>query len=124
MHTIEPTSLAHVPGLHSLYADHNQLQEGLRKLLAGTRILAMEYSPNGAIPYISRVDAGTIDAVRAMGIEVVSSGDLVQRFEATWSKTQLTTHESASDKLHRIKDKAFALISERLESSTLNEFEL
>ena len=124
MHAIEPTSLAHVPGKHFLYADHNQLQEGLRTLLAGTKVLAMEYSPSGAIPYISRVDAGTIDAVRAMGIEVVSSGDLVQRFEATWSKAQLTSHESASDKLHRIKDKAFALISERLESSTLDEFEL
>ena len=61
MHAIEPTSLAHVPGIHSLYADHTQLQQGLKKLLVGTKVLAMEYSPSGAIPYISRVDAGTID---------------------------------------------------------------
>ena len=125
MHTIEPTSLAHLPGAHTLYAGHQQLQDGLSKLVTGCHTLAMEYSPNGAIPYVSRVDAGTVDAIRALGVSVVSSGDLVQRFEAVWDDAALATHQAASERLHRIKDQAFALISTHLESATpLNEFEL
>ena len=76
----------------------------------------MEYSPNGAIPYVSRVDAGTIEAVRAQGVDVVSSGDLVQRFEAVWTDSALATHRDASERLHRIKDRTFALIGDRLTS--------
>ena len=56
----------------------------------------MEYSPGNAIPYISRVDAGTVEAVRQLGVEVASSGDLVQRFEAMWSREALQTHRAAS----------------------------
>ena len=70
----------------------------------------MEYSPNNAIPYVSRVDAGTVEAVRQLGVEVVSSGDLVQRFEAVWDDAALATHRTASDALYRIKDQAFHLI--------------
>ena len=125
MHTIEPTSLAHLPGAHSLYAGHQQLQDGLSTLVTECAILAMEYSPNGAIPYVSRVDAGTVDAIRALGVRVVSSGDLVQRFEAVWDEAALATHQAASDRLYRIKDRTFALISERLESATpVTEFEV
>lgn len=125
MHAIEPTSLAHLPGTHRLYAGHQQLQDGLSKLLTGCQVLAMEYSPRGAIPYVSRVDAGTVDAVRALGVTVVSSGDLVQRFEAVWDEAQLATHQAASDRLYRIKDRAFAFIRERLESSDpVSEFEV
>lgn len=125
MHAIEPTSLAHLPGTRTLYADHQQLQDGLSKLLTGCGILAMEYSPNGAIPYISRVDAGTVDAIRAFGVTIVSSGDLVQRFEAVWDDAALATHHAASYRLYEIKDRAFALIRERLEAATpVSEFEV
>ena len=125
MHAIEPTSLSHLPGTHGLYAGHQQLQDGLSKLLNGCQVLAMEYSPLGAIPYVSRVDAGTVDAVRALGVSVVSSGDLVQRFEAVWDEDELATHQAASDRLYRIKDRAFAFIRERLESSEpVSEFEV
>ena len=125
MHAIEPTSLAHLPGTRTRYAGHQQLQDGLEQLVAGCHVLAMEYSPNGAIPYVSRVDAGTVDAVRALGISVVSSGDLVQRFEAVWDDAALGTHQAASDRLYQIKDRTFALISERLESADpLSEFEI
>ena len=72
----------------------------------------MEYSPDNAIPYIARVDAGTIEAVRKRGVSVVSSGDLVQRFEALWSPAQLETHLAASAALYRIKDRTFAAIGE------------
>ena len=74
----------------------------------------MEYSPGNNIPYISRVDAGTIEAVRDLGIDVVSSGDLVQRFEALWSDEALASHRTASDALYRVKDQAFAFVRERL----------
>jgi Xaa-Pro aminopeptidase len=70
----------------------------------------MEYSPGNAIPYVSRVDAGTVEAVRALGVEVVSSGDLIQRFEAVWSPRALETHRRASAALYRIKDGAFQYV--------------
>ena len=125
MHVIEPTSLAHLPGTQTLYAGHQQLQDGLSKLVTGCDVLAVEYSPNGAIPYVSRVDAGTVDAIRALGVSVVSSGDLVQRFEAVWDNVALATHQEASNRLYQIKDRTFALISERLESATpVTEFEV
>ena len=74
----------------------------------------MEYSPGNAIPYVSRVDAGTVEAVRDLGVEVVSSGDLVQRFEAVWTAEALATHRAASERLYRIKDRAFDLVRERV----------
>ena len=74
----------------------------------------MEYSPNCAIPYVSRVDAGTIELVRALGVDVVSSGDLIQQFEARWNDAAIATHRRASEKLYRIKDQAFELIARRL----------
>jgi Xaa-Pro aminopeptidase len=85
--------------------------------------VAMEYSPGNAIPYVSRVDAGTVEAVRQLGVEVVSSGDLVQRFEAVWSDEALATHRAASERLYRIKDRAFQLIRERA-GRGLNELEV
>jgi Xaa-Pro dipeptidase len=85
----------------------------------------MEYSPRNAIPYVSRVDAGTVEAVRDSGAEVVSSGDLVQRFEAVWSDEAYQTHVGASERLYRIKDRTFDYIRERIASKTaLTEFEV
>jgi Xaa-Pro aminopeptidase len=78
----------------------------------------MEYSPLGAIPYIARVDAGTVELVRQMGVEVVSSGDLVQRFATIWDEAALATHRRASEALYRIKDLAFDAIAKRLKSGT------
>jgi Xaa-Pro aminopeptidase len=70
----------------------------------------MEYSPNCAIPYLSRVDAGTVELVRGHGVEVVSSGDLIQRFEAVWDAPTLATHVDASARLYRIKDRAVTFV--------------
>jgi Xaa-Pro aminopeptidase len=86
----------------------------LRVLLTGTRRVAMEYSPSGAIPYVSRVDGGTIELVRQAGVDVVSSGDLVQRFSAVWDANAVATHRQASDALYRVKDQAFAAVARRL----------
>ncbi|MEP6915736.1 MAG: M24 family metallopeptidase, partial [Acidobacteriota bacterium] len=72
-----------------------------------------------------RVDAGTVEAIRALGVEVLSSGDLVQRFEAIWSVEALATHRAASERLYRIKDRAFAFVREGLSNGrVMNEFEL
>jgi Xaa-Pro aminopeptidase len=114
VHAIEPHSLAHLPGASRRYAGRQQLEDGLKDLLAGQRRVAMEYSPGCAIPYVSRVDAGTVELVRQCGVEVVSSGDLVQRFSAVWDGPKIETHLAASSALYRIKDQAFAEIARRL----------
>jgi Xaa-Pro dipeptidase len=114
VHAIERHNLDHLPGTKDVYAGRDALDRSLTKLLTGMHRIAMEYSPNNAIPYLSRVDAGTIDLVRSRGIEVVSSGDLVQRFEAVWSDEALATHREASRALYEIKDRAFAVIGDRL----------
>jgi Xaa-Pro aminopeptidase len=78
------------------------------------RRIAMEYSPGCAIPYVSRVDAGTVELVRQAGPEVVSSGDLIQRFFAVWDAETIATHRLASEKLYRVKDRAFDAVARRL----------
>ena len=114
VHAIERHNLDHLPGSKSVYAGREQLKAGLAKILAGVKRVAMEYSPNCAIPYVSRVDAGTIELVRSLGAEVASSGDLIQQFEARWSEAAIATHRTASEKLYRIKDKAFDEVARRL----------
>src|SRR5262249_46098634 len=103
VHAIERHNLDALPGNKTAYVGRAELESGLEALLNGVRTVAMEYSPQGAIPYVSRVDAGTLDMVRAHGVEVVSSGDLVQAFEARWSDAAIETHRTASEKLYRVK---------------------
>jgi len=110
VHKIERHNLDELPGTKESYAGRRELEAGLRRLLDGCHRVAMEYSPQGAIPYVSLVDAGTFEAVRSLGVDVVSSGDLVQRFEATWSAAALDSHRTASERLYRIKDRAFESI--------------
>ena len=108
VHAIEQHNLDHLPGSRIQYAGRQQLDAGLTALLGPARRVAMEYSPDCAIPYVSRVDAGTVEAIKKRGVEIVSSGDLVQQFEATWSAAQLVQHREAAAALYRIKDRAFA----------------
>ncbi len=114
VHAIERYNLDHLPGTKTVYAGRAQLQAGLAKLLGGLKRVAMEYSPNCAIPYVSRVDAGTIELVRSLGVDVVSSGDLIQQFEARWNDAAIATHRAASERLYRIKDQAFEVVARRL----------
>ncbi|MCY4076951.1 MAG: M24 family metallopeptidase [Acidobacteria bacterium] len=122
VHRIERESLEHLPGARREYAGREQLAAGLETLLDGTARLAMEYSPLCAIPYLSRVDAGTIEGIRALGIEVVSSGDLVQRFEAVWDAAALDSHRDASARLYDIKDRAFDLLAAEVRGGALTEY--
>ena len=125
VHAIERHNLDALPGEKRPYAGREELAAGLRDLLHGLTRVAMEYSPGNAIPYISRVDAGTVEAVRGLGIDVVSSGDLVQRFEAIWTPDALATHRAASERLYRVKDRAFALVRERLAAgAAVDEYEV
>jgi len=125
VHAIERHNLDHLPGEKAVYAGRRQLDTGLSQLLAGVRRIAMEYSPLCAIPYLSRVDAGTAEAIRAKGVEIFSSGDLVQQFEASWTPAQLASHRAASDSLYRIKDQAFDMVSSALRAGrAMTEYEL
>jgi Xaa-Pro dipeptidase len=114
VHAIERDTLAHLPGSTERYAGRDQLEAGLRRLLTGVKRVAMEYSPGCAIPYVSRVDGGTIELVRQCGADVVSSGDLIQRFSAVWNEDAVATHRNASDKLYRVKDLAFEAVARRM----------
>jgi Xaa-Pro aminopeptidase len=125
VHAIERHNLDHLPGPKAIYAGRDQLGAGLTQLLSGIRRVAMEYSPECAIPYLSRVDAGTAEAVRARGVEIRSSGDLVQQFEAAWGPRQLASHTAASEALYRIKDRAFDAAAAALRGATaLTEYQL
>jgi Xaa-Pro aminopeptidase len=125
VHAIERHNLDDLPGEKRAYAGREQLATGLRDLLDGATRIAMEYSPDNAIPYVSRVDAGTVEAVQHCGASVVSSGDLVQRFEAVWSEAAFATHVAAAERLYRIKDRAFDMIRQRLaDGSALTEIDV
>ncbi|HET6440165.1 MAG TPA: Xaa-Pro peptidase family protein [Anaeromyxobacter sp.] len=113
-HAIEAGSFpAHVPGRRRHYASWQSQRDELGALLGTLRRgarLAMEYCPLGAIPTLSRVDAGTLELVRSFGVEVVSSGDLVQRFLCRWDEEQVASHRRALEAIHSAKDAAFARI--------------
>jgi Xaa-Pro aminopeptidase len=125
VHAIERHNLDGLPGEKAVYAGRRQLETGLTELLNGMRRVAMEYSPMCAIPYLSRVDAGTAEAVRARGVEIFSSGDLVQQFEASWTPAQLASHQVASASLYRIKDRAFDMAAAAVRTGrAVSEYEL
>lgn len=107
LHRIEPHVLAELPGQDQLYVSWEDQHARLSSLLTGRGSVAMQYSPFNAVPYVSRVDAGTVELIRSFGVEVVSSADLVQRFEAVWTDEQLASHRYATEALRRIVDEAF-----------------
>jgi Xaa-Pro aminopeptidase len=110
-HAIEPAALRHAPGKTVLYRSWRELEEVLKAHVGGLRRVAMEYSPRAAIPYVARVDAGTVELVRSLGPEVVTSADLVQMFESRWTPEQRALHARAADGCTRAKNEAFDLIA-------------
>jgi Xaa-Pro aminopeptidase len=124
VHKIERHNLDRLPGTKTPYAGRVELEAGLKQLLSGAGRVAMEYSPNGAIPYVSRVDAGTLEMVRGQGIDVVSSGDLVQQFEAHWDTEAIASHKAAAERLYRIKDRAFEAARAVARGASLTEYQL
>ncbi len=114
VHRIESGSLPRRPGRVVRYAGYHELHDRLREILAGRRSVAMEYCALGAIPYLSRVDAGTIELVRSFGTEVVSSADLVQHFLCRLTADQIDSHRRAALAIDRAKDDAFRFVAERI----------
>ncbi len=108
LHRIEPHILDALPGQADCYVSWKQQRQILARLLTGSPRVAMQYSPLNAVPYVSRVDAGTIELIRSYGAEVVSSADLIQIFEARWTDRQLESHQFAAAALRRIVDETFS----------------
>lgn len=113
-HRIEPASLDHVPGTRSIYLRWQELEAGVGTLVQGAKRIAMEYVPRNANPYVSRVDAGTIELVHSFDVEIVPSGDLIQRFEACWDDAQWAMHLEAARHTRSAYDAAFGFIAENV----------
>jgi len=112
VHRVEKGSLASLPGTEDEYSSWKEQREKLGEILRGKKTLAMQYSPLNAIPYVGLVDAGTVELVRSLGVEVVTSADLVQQFEARWSSAALALHLEAGKAIDHIVRDAFAMIGE------------
>lgn len=117
VHRIEPHALDHLPGSAECYLRWQQLEERLANMVRGVKTVAMEYAPKNAIPYISRVDAGTLELVRGFGVNVVPSGDLIQLFEATWDEEQAAMHFEAARHTRTAYDAAWSFIADRIKSN-------
>jgi len=125
VHKIEAGSLSAVPGDTLYYAGQKELRDNLKKALGRAKKVAMQYSPMNAIPYVAMVDAGTVELVRSCGAKVVSSADLVQKYEACWSKEQLESHLAAGRAIDRIVGEAFAYTAQCVrEKKLLTEYDL
>jgi Xaa-Pro dipeptidase len=129
VHRIESHALDSLPGEKLLYAGLEELSRNLARLLARVKKVAMQYSPRNAIPYVSMVDAGTVEMVRAHGCKVLSSADLVQKFEASWSAEQYRTHLEAGRVIDRVAQEAFLYAARQIGAKTraksrLTEYDL
>lgn len=113
---IEAFHLDHLPGEKLTYSSHESLKAHLANALKNIRTAALEYSPMCAIPYVSRVDAGTVEFLKSFGIELKSSGDLISMFSAVWSIHQFEENKTAADALYDIVSLSFELIGNRLRS--------
>jgi Xaa-Pro aminopeptidase len=125
VHKIESESLAALPGETLYYAAQSELQENLAKLVGDAQSIAMQYSARNAIPYVSMVDAGTVELVRSVGPKIFSSADLVQKYEACWTAEQLESHLAAGEAVDRIIREAFQVAAKGArDGKPLTEFDL
>ncbi|WP_437206652.1 M24 family metallopeptidase [Planctomicrobium sp. SH664] len=113
VHAIEQETLDHLPGEDHVYLRWQEFAAGIENFVRGKRTVAMEYSPQAGNPYISRVDAGTIELAQSFGTEIVSSGNLIQLFEAVWDDSQWVMHQQAAVVTHQAFGVAWHLIAER-----------
>ena len=118
MHRIEQGRLDSLPGSKGLYSSWQELRAGLTAMLSGFRRIAMQYSPNNDIMYVSMVDAGTVEFVRSLGKRIISSADLVSHFEAVLSERQIKSHSVAQQVIDAILEEAWHEIARRLRPVT------
>ncbi len=125
VHTIERDKFQGVPGEIKTYSSYKLLEKELAEVLSGCKQVAMEYSPKGRLPYIGLVDAGTIELVHDLGMEIISSADLVSNFQARLSAEQIATHRLAAGNLIEIKEDAFSYIAQSLsEKKSITEYDV
>ncbi len=110
VHRVEPYQLDTLPGQKILYSRWQEQELALRRLLAGAHTVAMQYSPQCSVPYVANVDAGTVELIRGLGIEVVSSAELIQVFEAKWTSEQFEMHLEAGRRVDLIREETFDFI--------------
>jgi len=120
VHRIEQQRLDTPPGAKMLYSSWQELHAGLESMLAGARRLAMQYSPNNDIMYISMVDAGTVEFLRGLGKEIVSSADLVSQFEAVLTQEQIVSHAAAQQAIDLILAEGWKEMGRRLRPASGN----
>lgn len=128
VHRIEQGRLDSLPGSKNQYSSWQELAAGLETMLSGARRLAMQFSPNNDIMYVSMVDAGTVDFLRGLGKQIVSSADLVSQFEAVLTEQQMATHASAQRIIDDILAEGWRRMAQRLrpaagDAGKLTEFD-
>ena len=129
VHRIEAGRLDSLPGAKGKYSSWQELHAGIEAMLFDATRIAMQYSPNNAIMYVSMVDAGTVEFLRGLGKQIVSSADLVSQFEAVLTQDQIASHSVAQVAIDRILGEAWQEIGRRLRphqggTGSLTEFEL
>jgi len=125
VHRIESGRLDPLPGSRAEYSSWQELESKLERLLSGARKIAMQYSPRNAIMYVSMVDAGTVELMRGMGKEIVSSADLVSQFEAVLTDEQIATHYEAQRKIDAVLDEGWKVMGRGARSTDgTHEFEM
>ena len=122
---VESTKLDPLPGDARLYLSWRELHASLKSMLGAARTVAMQFSPAANIPYVSIVDGGTIELIRSLGYEVVSSAGLVQTFQAVLDDAAYRSHLAAGERVQRIKDEAFALVGRELRAGrTITQYDV
>ena len=129
VHRIEQGRLDSLPGSKGHYSGWQELAAGLESMLGDARRLAMQYSPNNAIMYVSMVDAGTVEFLRSIGKQIVSSADLISQFEAVLNQEQIASHKVAQRAIDVILEEAWKKMGRTLRpagapAGELTEFEM
>jgi len=125
VHSVESTKLDSLPGTKTVYLPYEQLHASLKEMLGSPKKIAMQYSPNNDIPYVSMVDAGTVELLRSFGHEIVSSADLVQTFEAIIDEKGYKLHLKAGEIVLDIKNQAYKKIEKALQTGEqITEYEI
>lgn len=114
-----------LPGKLLPYASYESLINNLKSSVKGIKKVAMEYSPQNAIPYVSRVDAGTIEQIKSLGLNIVSSGDLISKYNALWTKEQYQQNKPVANALSEIVNNSFDFIKKKISNSiSITEYDV
>jgi Xaa-Pro aminopeptidase len=125
VNAIEAGNLDHLPGEKLIYSDHSSLTGHLTNLISSHKTIAMEYSPFNAIPYVSKVDAGTIEQIKSLGANIKSSADLISMFDAVWTNELFNENKPVASALYDIVNKSFNFIKMSMNNNkTLNEYDV